>query len=356
MGRAPAPSPAHLLLAALAAVAAVGVAALGSAPLGWQPARRLLAIMQTFSQPPECQILPEADVLSALATIDGECPQAAPFVCGSPGAPCYDSLAKLGYKCASAVAKVQAMADGKNATQAASRIISLFKACPKALLAASNIAPAPPARSPSPPPPVVPSPSPTVPQPPTPAPAPVTPGPPPISGTVTPGGNATDGLAWSPWLGRDTGTSASGVCPCPGFITGVSVWYEQGLQATASDSSPISGLVAICSGADNVTTELAVMPGPGEPKSVQSFPSGLTAIPLKYGSPMGYLDSILGVGGTGATVVTYTCPAGTQAAGFHVAWEPATAAAGGNVTGPLDLATGIRIHCRAASNCTAIGT
>lgn len=101
---------------------------------------------------------------------------------------------------------------------------------------------------------------------------------------------------------------------------------------------------------------LQVMPGPGEPKSVQSFPSGLTAIPLKYGSPMGYLDSILGVGGTGATVVTYTCPAGTQAAGFHVAWEPATAAAGGNVTGPLDLATGIRIHCRAASNCTAIGT
>lgn len=96
MGRAPAPAPAHLLLAALAAVAAVGVAALGSAPLGWQPARRLLAIMQTFSQPPECQILPEADVLSALATIDGECPQAAPFVCGSPGAPCYDSLAKAG--------------------------------------------------------------------------------------------------------------------------------------------------------------------------------------------------------------------------------------------------------------------
>lgn len=104
MGRAPAPAPAHLLLAALAAVAAVGVAALGgSAPLGWQPARRLLAIMQTFSQPPECQILPEADVLSALATIDAECPQTAPFVCGSPGAPCYDSLAKAGCACLQAL-------------------------------------------------------------------------------------------------------------------------------------------------------------------------------------------------------------------------------------------------------------
>ena len=96
-----------------------------------------------------------------------------------------------------------------------------------------------------------------------------------------------------------------------------------------------------------------IMPGQGEPDAKQAFPSGLTSIPLKYGSPMGFLDSILGVGGSGATVVTYTCPDGRQAAGFHVAWEPATAAASGNVTGPLDLATGIRIYCRAAAECAA---
>lgn len=93
MGRA---EPVYLLLAALVAATALGVAALGGpAPLaGWRPARRLLAVMQTFTQPPECQILMESDVLSALATIDSDCPQTAPFVCGSPGAPCYDSLAK----------------------------------------------------------------------------------------------------------------------------------------------------------------------------------------------------------------------------------------------------------------------
>jgi hypothetical protein len=136
----------------------------------------------------------------------------------------------------------------------------------------------------------------------------------------------------------------------------VSIWYEQGLQATASDSSPISGLTAFCSGAGNTTIELAIMPGQGEPDSTQSFANGLTAIPLKYGSPMGFLDSILGVGGSGATVVEYTCPAGKQAAGFWVAWEPATAVAGANATGALDLATGIRIYCRAASECTGTGT
>lgn len=50
----------------------------------------------------------------------------------------------------------------------------------------------------------------------------------------------------------------TGLAACFFSLQGVSIWYEQGLQATASDFSPISGLVATCSGADNVTTELAV--------------------------------------------------------------------------------------------------
>lgn len=88
----------YLLLAAAVAATAVGAAVGGATPLAaWRPARRLLAIMQTFMQPSECQMLPESDVLSALATIDSQCPQAPPYVCGSPGAPCFDSLAKASY-------------------------------------------------------------------------------------------------------------------------------------------------------------------------------------------------------------------------------------------------------------------
>lgn len=58
------------------------------------------------------------------------------------------------------------------------------------------------------------SPLPESPQASTPSPAPA-----PVIGNVSAGGNETDGLEWSPWLGRNTSLSASGVCPCPGFVT-----------------------------------------------------------------------------------------------------------------------------------------
>lgn len=100
---------------------------------------------------------------------------------------------------------------------------------------------------------------------------------------------------------------------------------------------------------------LQLLLGQGDPDSKQSFPNGLTTIPLKYGSPMGYLDSIFGVGGSGATVVEYSCPAGKQVAGFHLSWEPAPAA-GANATAASNLTTGIRIHCRAPAECAETET
>lgn len=122
------------------------------------PCRRLLQ-QPAFAQPPDCLIMPEADMLDALASVDSQCPQAAPWSCGGSGAPCYTALAKarwgpvlacapcpcpplrmlalaaprhsllrflclvqLGYKCALAAARAQAEARGANATQAASRM------------------------------------------------------------------------------------------------------------------------------------------------------------------------------------------------------------------------------------------
>lgn len=198
----------------------------------------------------------------------------------------------------------------------------------------------------------------------------------------------------------------------------VSIWYEQGMQATANDQSPISGLTATCGGAGAVNSTLevgcpglvqpcyfamhasglvarrhgntaaagparthslpnaavllaarcrqcvlqhsALLPPPppapqilrgrGAAASTLDFPTGLTNVPVKYGSPDGFLDNLLNVGGSGATVVDFSCQPGEQVAGFHLSWEPAPTAAAASAL-PPDLATGIKVFCRAAAAC-----
>lgn len=77
----------------------------------------------------------------------------------------------------------------------------------------------------------------------------------------------------------------TGLAACFFSLQGVSIWYEQGLQATASDFSPISGLVATCSGADNVTTELAVSgPVGGEGEVVVRWHAALRLARACYGA------------------------------------------------------------------------
>ena len=95
---------------------------------------------------------------------------------------------------------------------------------------------------------------------------------------------------------------------------------------------------------------LQILKGQGSAASTLPFPTGLTTVPVKYGSPDGFLDSLLGVGGSGATVVDFACPPGEQVAGFHLSWEPAPTTAATTAL-PPDLATGIKIFCRAAAAC-----
>lgn len=197
---------------------------------------------------------------------------------------------------------------------------------------------------------------------------------------------------WSPWLGRSTPLTTIGICPCPGYIRvseqqhvfcqvhtlrsrqqpaaedlacassivslplqGFSVWYEQGMQATANDTSPISGLTAQCSpgdglpgasvevgatacpaftvhqkptstciSADHIAADrtvlgvvpglrercccalpaLQVFPGQGPPDASLNFTSGLKNVTVRLGQ---YLDSLMGVGGSGPTVVRSCC-------------------------------------------------
>ncbi|KAL4448063.1 hypothetical protein ABPG75_005282 [Micractinium tetrahymenae] len=185
--------------------------------------------------------------------------------------------------------------------------------------------PAPPAPLP-PPPPTLPPPSPP---PPPPLPSPPLP-PPPAQ------------APWSPWLGRNATSSKPGICPCGSFITNFHIWYEQTLQATPTDTAPISGLTATC----GTAARLDVFPGTGNtPDSNQAFPTGITDVSAQYGT---YLDNFLGVGGTGPVVVAWRCAAGQLLLGFEVAWEKALAP-----LPAINLATGVRVLCQDPNTCQA---
>jgi hypothetical protein len=106
---------------------------------------------------------------------------------------------------------------------------------------------------------------------------------------------------WSPWLGRSTPQSTIGICPCPGYILSFSVWFEQGMQATANDTSPISGLTAQCTPGNGLPgASVEVFPGQGPPDATLNFTGGLTNVTAQLGQ---YLDNFLGAGGSGPTVV-----------------------------------------------------
>lgn len=81
------------------------------------------------------------------------------------------------------------------------------------------------------------------------------------------------------------------------------------MQATPTDTSPISGMTALCSSGNTGTgAGLDVFPGQGPPDSVRNFTVGLTNVTTQTGQ---YLDNFLGVGGTGATPVSVRAtPAG----------------------------------------------
>ncbi|KAI3438438.1 hypothetical protein D9Q98_000869 [Chlorella vulgaris] len=186
----------------------------------------------------------------------------------------------------------------------------------------------PPPAAQQPPPPAAQQPPPTaVLRPPAPLPPP-TPFPPPRTG-------------WSDWLGRETPQSTIGICPCSAHINSWKVWVEQGLQATPQDTSPISGMTGTCSGPGGLSASVEVFPGTGAADTTLAVPGNWSAV---YGQSGTYLDSWLGVGGSGPTPFAWSCLPGELVTGLHVAWE-ASAAAGTNI------ATGLRVYCENPNTC-----
>ncbi|KAL4444915.1 hypothetical protein ABPG77_003965 [Micractinium sp. CCAP 211/92] len=194
---------------------------------------------------------------------------------------------------------------------------------------------APPLRPPPPSPPLPPLPFP--PPPPSPPP-PVLPPPPPLPSPPVPPPPAK--APWSPWLGRDSTLSKEGICPCGSFITSFQIWYEQGLQATPTDTAPLSGITATC----GTAARLDVFPGTAAaPDSNQPYPNGVSEVSAQYGT---YLDNFQGVGGTGPVVVAWKCAAGQLMLGIEVAWEKAAAP-----LPAINLITGVRVLCQDPNTC-----
>ncbi|PSC76263.1 dynamin-related 4C-like [Micractinium conductrix] len=189
----------------------------------------------------------------------------------------------------------------------------------------------PPPRPPPPSPPLPPAPPP-----PRPSPPPLLSPPPPL---LPPPPEPVD-LGWSPWLGRPTPQSTLGICPCGSSVLTWKVWYEQGLQPTAVDTSPISGLTGLCGGPMGATASLDVFPGPGAADFNETFTGG--QVTAQHGT---FLDNFLGVGGSGPTIVSWKCKPGQLVAGFNIAWEPSPKAPFTN------LATGVRIYCENPNTC-----
>lgn len=152
---------------------------------------------------------------------------------------------------------------------------------------------------------ILPPPRPPPPSPPAPPPLPFPPSPglnpPPAPPPPNPSPPPPKPSGWSPWLGRPSNQSNLALCPCQSFITTWNIWYEQGMQATAADTGPISGLAALCGGPLGAAGALDVFPGTGPPDAVETSPDGLAEVSAQHGT---YLDNFLGVGGTGPVVVS----------------------------------------------------
>ncbi|PSC76994.1 cytochrome P450 [Micractinium conductrix] len=125
---------------------------------------------------------------------------------------------------------------------------------------------------------------------------------------------------WSPWLGRPAAQAAVGICPCGSFLSEWNLWYEQGVQAGPDDSGPISGLDALCGGAadDGSTPSMLDLTGQGPPDFNETFSDGLGEVDGQHGT---FLDNLLGVGGTGPSLVSWSCEPGQVITGVEVASE-----------------------------------
>ncbi|KAI7843246.1 hypothetical protein COHA_003080 [Chlorella ohadii] len=281
-----------------------------------------------FDMPSECAGIASVNVLRLLQQIQRDCPRPPPEGYNCPGS-CGDALASIKYRCAEAAAAAQAQASGGDLKAEGEWIKSLFRACPWAILgkrvqtqAPGNSSAGQPQGSPVPP---------------------ASPPAAPVDGNTSAG--AGD---WSPWLGRSTPQSVMAVCPCPGYIQGFSVWYEQGRNVSFEDAGPIIGLTAHCTPyllagqQPGALVELQVFPGQGPPDFSLNFTSGLPNVTVKYGQ---FLDSFLGAGGAGTSQGEASCWPGHVITGIHVAWEPAPVAPFSN------LATGVMVHCSDPNTC-----
>jgi hypothetical protein len=88
---------------------------------------------------------------------------------------------------------------------------------------------------------------------------------------------------------------------CIAVVQSWKVWVEQGLQATPQDTSPISGMTGTCSGPGGLSASVEVFPGTGAADTTLAVPGNWSAV---YGQSGTYLDSWLGVGGSGPTPVS----------------------------------------------------
>lgn len=184
------------------------------------------------------------------------------------------------------------------------------------------------------------------------------------------------------------------------------MWYEAGVNASAADTSPISGVTAVCVGASGTAAELEVFRGQAGATNATTSSTGFTRVDVTYGS---FLDSLQGMGGAGPSAVrcagggtqggwfagrqaglhcrlpccaavlggaaagaaplfadallvtraraptrppqaNWTCPPDEVVTGVHVAWRA------GPAGGAAQLATGLRVYCDQPTSCQGQGT
>lgn len=89
----------------------------------------------------------------------------------------------------------------------------------------------------------------------------------------------------------------------PARLQRINVWSEAGTSPTPNDTSPISGVTAVCASPNGTLgASLDVFPGVGPPDAVLEFAGGLADVTALTGR---YLDNLAGGGGTGATRVRF---------------------------------------------------
>lgn len=118
----------------------------------------------------------------------------------------------------------------------------------------------------------------------------------------------------------------------------ISVWQLRGQASLLGDRDPLAGITATCSNGFN----LAIAPRVGPPSQFTSSVAGYKGVFGSYGL---FLDSVFGIGGTGPSSFSWSCPLGLKVLGLHVSMESPTP------SDPLVLKR-VRVYCGSPTACS----